>query len=176
MYVTLGIMSTVVVLQILRISRTRNTVWIAASFSLLLIIFSTYFLEANPLIGNDQRNVALLAKEKLSESGHIMVYDRRLPSVAFHAHHPIISINNGNEGLTRETIFEKSEKWKDSLIDINDDRLNEEAFFEGSVLLSRMEDASEPAFIRLASFFSDRQTVDGWMILSGVNRNNNHNK
>ncbi|MBZ4675769.1 MAG: hypothetical protein JG782_388 [Anaerophaga sp.] len=168
MYFITGLMGALIAFQIIKISRTQIAVPVASIFSLLLVVFSTYFMQANPRIANDQRNVAKEAKAKLSDEGHIMVYDRRLPSVAFHAHQPIISIYNGNRGLERETKFEKTDKWKNSLIDIDDERLKSPAFFKGSVLLSRISDADEPAFKKLDDFFAQRDTVDGWVILSNV--------
>lgn len=168
MYVIIGLMGTLIAFQTIKISRTQIAVPIAGAFSLLFVVFSTYFMQANPRIANDQRNVAKEVKAKLTDTGHIMVYDRRLPSVAFHAHQDIISIYNGNRGLDRETRFEKTDKWKHSLIDIDDERLKSPTFFKGSVLISRLSDASEPAFQKLENFFAERETVDGWVILSGV--------
>lgn len=168
MYVILGLMISLIVFQIIKIHRTQAAVPIAAAFSLLLIVFSTYFMQANPQIANDQRNVAQEAKAKLSDEGRIWVYDRRLPSVAFHAHQNIISIYNGNRELNRETRFEKTDKWKHSLIDIDDRRLKSPSFFKGSVLLSRISDADESGFKKLEDFFAERETVDGWVILSGA--------
>jgi len=165
MYVIIGLMVALIAFHIIKISRSQIAVPVAGAFSLLLVVFSTYFMQANPRIANDQRNVAKEAKAKLTGGGHIMVYDRRLPSVAFHAHQHIISIYNGNRGLDRETRFEKTDKWKNSLIDIDDKQLKNAAFFEGSVLISRLSDASEPAFQKLENFFAERETIDGWVIL-----------
>ncbi len=168
MYVVIGLMVALIAFHIIKIFRSRIAVPVASAFSLLLVVFSTYFMQANPRIANDQRNVAKEAKAKLTDAGHIMVYDRRLPSVAFHAHQDIISIYNGNRGLDRETRFEKTNKWKHYLIDIDDERLKNPAFFKGSVLISRLSDADEPAFIILEDFFAHRETVGGWVILYGA--------
>ncbi|MDN5291278.1 MAG: hypothetical protein PWQ06_1517 [Anaerophaga sp.] len=167
MYIIIGLIGILITFQVIKIRQTQITAPIAGTFSLLLVVFSTYFMQANPRIANDQRNVAKAAKAKLSDGGDIMVYDRRLPSVAFHAHQPVISIYNGNRGLERETQFEKTDKWKNYLIDINDNRLKNPSFFKGDVLLSRISDADEPAFKNLEGFFAQRDIVDGWVILYG---------
>ena len=167
MYIITALIVTLITFQVIKIRKTKIAVPIASTFSLLLVIFSTYFMQANPRLANDQRNVAKVAKTKSSDGGDIMAYDRRLPSVAFHAHQPIISIYNENRGLERETQFEKTNKWKNYLIDINDKRLENPSFFKGNVLLSQINDSDEPAFKNLENFFSQRDTVDGWIILYG---------
>ncbi|PRZ01701.1 glycosyltransferase family 39 protein [Marinilabilia salmonicolor] len=165
MYVIIGLMGLLISFQTIKINRTQFTVPVASAFTLLLVVFSTYFMQANPRIANDQRNVAIEAKTKLTEDGHIMVYDRRLPSVAFHAHQPVISIFNGDRGLNRETRFEKTDKWKHSLIDFGDERLENPAFFKGSVLIARLSDARKTDFQKLKNFFTEKETLDGWVIL-----------
>ena len=50
----------------------------------------------------------------------ILIYNKRLPSVAFTLNKSIISLYDGARQLNREVQFEKDEKWKDYLYNLQD--------------------------------------------------------
>ncbi|WP_201352877.1 ArnT family glycosyltransferase [Hydrogenimonas urashimensis] len=50
----------------------------------------------------------------------LLVYDRRLPSLAFALDKPIVSLYDGSRDLDRETQFERSDRWKKTLYNLKD--------------------------------------------------------
>ena len=57
--------------------------------------------------------------EKGLQDRNIIMYNLRKPSIAFHLNRSIISINETNPSLARETEFEQDINWKKYLIDMN---------------------------------------------------------
>ena len=56
--------------------------------------------------------VAKWLKEKHLDTQEILVYNKRLPSLAFEMNRSIISLYDGDRSLNREVQFEKDGKWK----------------------------------------------------------------
>lgn len=87
-------------------------------FTMGLTVMSTYFFSQNPALGNDTRRVAEWLDQNAGSEDHLVIYDRRLPSIQFQSDIPLISIYDGDESLNRETQFEKNEDWKQFLINL----------------------------------------------------------
>jgi hypothetical protein len=79
---------------------------------------STYFFSQNPELGNDTRRVVEWLDQNAKESDHLVIYDKRLPSISFQSDIRVVSIFDGDESLNRETQFEKNEDWKQNLINL----------------------------------------------------------
>ncbi len=62
--------------------------------------------------------VAQWIKEKHLDKQEILVYNKRLPSLAFELNHSIISLYNGDRSLNREVQFETDNKWEKYLYNI----------------------------------------------------------
>ncbi len=62
--------------------------------------------------------VAQWIKEKQLDKQEILVYNKRLPSLAFELNRSIISLYNGDRSLNREVQFETDNKWEKYLYNI----------------------------------------------------------
>lgn len=90
----------------------------AFTFTIGLLVMSTYFFSQNPGMTNDTRRVAEWVSKNTKQEDRIIIYDKRLPSIDFQTDREIISIYDGDESLNRETQFEKTEEWKKFLINL----------------------------------------------------------
>jgi len=63
--------------------------------------------------------IAKWLKSAHLENSEILVYNKRLPSLAFELNHPIISLYDGDRSLNREVQFEKDTKWRAYLYNIS---------------------------------------------------------
>ena len=96
---------------------------------LLVFISSAFFLVAssNVLSLNElklvcPRPVTDFIKKNNLRDREILIYNRRLPSIAFGLNKSIIALNYGNSGLKRETQFETNDNWKNYLINMHDEK------------------------------------------------------
>ncbi len=62
--------------------------------------------------------VAQWLKAEHLENREILVYNKRLPSLAFELNHSIISLYDGDRSLNREVQFEKDDTWKEFLYNL----------------------------------------------------------
>lgn len=107
----------------------------AMGSTLLLTMITTYIFHNNPLKTNATIPITNFIKENNLVDRDIMVYNIRLPSVAFQLQKEIISIADGHHSLNREIQFESNENWRQFLINLNSNQgqqdlkywLNEEA-------------------------------------------------
>ena len=72
-------------------------------------------------------------KEKNLDKREILVYNKRLPSLAFELNRSTISLYDGDRSLNREVQFEKDNKWKSFLYNISkeEDRLRLKKYLQG---------------------------------------------
>ncbi|MDF2158504.1 lipid-A-disaccharide synthase N-terminal domain-containing protein [Algoriphagus sp. CAU 1675] len=103
------------------IRRPDRVIISAWMFTMGITAMSTYFFSQNPGVGNDTRRVVDWIEEHTEDTERIVIYDKRLPSVPFRTERPILSIYDGDEGLNRETQFQRDENWKDFLINLKSD-------------------------------------------------------
>ncbi len=87
-------------------------------FTLFLLTYGAWFMKFNELKINSTQPLAEWIKENQLQNRNILVYNRLLPSLAFHLNANIISLHDGNRYLKREVNFEKDEEWKQGLFDL----------------------------------------------------------
>lgn len=115
------IASVLVALQYSGMKRADRTIIASWIFTMGITALSTYFFSQNPELTNDPRRVISWINENTNEEERIVIFDKRLPSVPFQSNRKVISIYNGDEGLNRETQFQKDEQWKSFLINLKSD-------------------------------------------------------
>jgi 4-amino-4-deoxy-L-arabinose transferase len=86
----------------------------------ILLTGSSNVLSLNELKINISKPVTEFIIKKGMQDREILVYNRRLPSIAFGLNKSIISLNDGSRGLQRETQFEEDLNWKKYLINMKD--------------------------------------------------------
>jgi 4-amino-4-deoxy-L-arabinose transferase len=126
---------------------------------------STYFFGNNSKIVNDPKNVASFIKNELPDVGSIIIYDRRMPSMAFLTDKKIISIYDGSEDLNRETQFEKDELWKTNLINLKvetDWLITKKPV--NAVLMVKKNKAEADPIKEAAKRFERKKEIDGWVL------------
>ncbi len=162
------VMGGLVVYQWLNMAKPLKGVWVAAFFSLSLTILSSFFLGANPGLSNDTKDVAELVKTLLPPDGKIMVFNKRLPSLAFETQQMTLSINDGDSGLNRETQFESDQSWQQYLIDADSLLLKKHDFFVGSVLVAKKKQKENPRLKSLSQHYKKVEVVNDWHVFYDV--------
>ncbi len=101
----------------------RKTVVVAMPFvlGLFLLMGSTELMSANELKINSTKPISDFIKNKGLGNHTILVYNERLPSIAFGLNKSIISLYDGDRNLNRETQFEINDRWKNYLINLKTD-------------------------------------------------------
>lgn len=137
----------------------------SVSFMLLLLFLTPLIFSVNPSIIGDQKNVAANI-QRLGHVENIFVYNKRLPSLAFHLQRDIISLNNGHKSLQRETQFEKNSDWKNFLIDVNteEDKLRDMLTESSSVFLVEKRKALPESVKWIKKYYQKSAEQDGWII------------
>lgn len=87
-------------------------------FSVFMAVYSARFMKYNELAVNSTKPVAEWIMNNNLQQRHVIVYNRMLPSLAFHLNQNIISLHDGSRYLKRETAFEKNDEWKNYLFDL----------------------------------------------------------
>lgn len=90
----------------------------AVFFIALLTIMASFIFSSNPSLVKSSESIADFINENNLQNHPILVYNRRLPSLAFNLQKNIISLKDGHYSLNRETVFEKDGKWKKNLIEL----------------------------------------------------------
>jgi 4-amino-4-deoxy-L-arabinose transferase len=162
------VMGGLVVYQWFNIAKPLKSVWVAALFSLSLTILSSFFLGANPVLSNDTKDVAELVKTLLPPNGTIMVFNKRLPSMAFETQQMTLSINDGDSGLNRETQFESDHSWQRYLIEADSLLLKKDDFFVGSVLVAKKKQKENPRLQSLSQHYKKVAVVNEWQVFYDV--------
>lgn len=80
-----------------------------------LILFSCLIFSHNELRFNSTAPIAGWIEANGMKDRQVIVYDRLLPSLAFHLDANVVSVNDGNRYLNREVQFETDDGWKNSL-------------------------------------------------------------
>lgn len=106
-----------------RCGRPNAPVWGIASLSLVVMVAVSLAISWRPDLVRTPVAVAAWMKARHLENRPVLVYDRRLPSLAFHLRRPIISLYDGSRSLNRETQFETDDRWKTTLFNLK--RLSE---------------------------------------------------
>ncbi|MDN5213951.1 glycosyltransferase family 39 protein [Fulvivirgaceae bacterium BMA12] len=102
-----------------RISTPSKITVSALVFTLSLMVIATFIFSANPASINSTQHLAAFIKENKLDNRPILIYNTRLPSIAFHLNKDIISIADNHPSLKRETQFELDENWRNLLLNLN---------------------------------------------------------
>ncbi|ERM81645.1 hypothetical protein P872_19690 [Rhodonellum psychrophilum GCM71 = DSM 17998] len=140
-------------------------IFMAYLFIMGITVAFTYFFAHNAGTVNDQKNVAAFIQEEIKGCENILVYDKRLPSISFSTSKNVISLFDGDEGLNRETQFEKNTNWKNTLINLkeNPNWLLEKRP-EKSVLLVKKNKMNSEKLLKAIRTFNNNKEVDGWVL------------
>jgi len=149
------------------LSSKHRAILISLVASIFLLISATATLTLSPLSFKISKPVADWIKSNHLESREILVYNNRLPSLAFALNKPIISLYDGNRYLNREVQFEDDKKWKSSLYNLKSqydvDRLKRVMRRNPSILVLYKKDI--PANRSwLKSYFKDKKVIGRWIL------------
>lgn len=120
----LSIVSVLLAIVLLWFIRTHNMQLKSKSVLISFVTAIYFLLAATALFSHSVYSfkiatpVAKWLKEVQLENSEILVYNKRLPSLAFELNHSIISLYDGHRSLNREVQFETDTKWKSYLYNI----------------------------------------------------------
>lgn len=149
-----------------------RTVFSAYLFFMGITAASTYFFGNNAAIVNDPKNVAAYLNEELKESSYLAIYNRRMPSMSFLTEKEIISLYDGDEGLNRETQFEKDDSWKKKLVNLKEDASWMYIIDEKAVLMVRKKDVEKEILVPARQILKDSLEIDGWVLFFNAKQSN----
>ena len=95
-----------------KLSYKSRAILIVAIASTLVLLSARITLSLSPLSFKIATPIANWIDTHHLKDRKILVYDKRLPSLAFALNKPIVSLYDGNHYLDRETQFEKNKEWK----------------------------------------------------------------
>ncbi len=165
-YFFLIITATILIsIKFLPIKITEKPILAAAIFMYGIALITPYIFMENPKRVKDTRYVAAFIEEKLPDTNHILVYNRRLPSMLFNTDFNVISLYDGRRSLDRNVWFEKDDTWKDNLKNlVLEPKQFERLSAPGNVLLVRERDTLAPHFLEKAKVYDHKTVIDGWKI------------
>ena len=156
----------IALLRIKKINMADKSVLISSITALLLVVASSFFFAKNELQVNAVRPITEFIKYNKLNSRNILIYNTRKPSIAFGLGKSIVSLNNGDEGLARETQFETDKNWKKYLINLKDtdevDRLKS-MLQEPSVLLTYKHPVDKD-FQWILKNYPNKKEMGKWVI------------
>lgn len=112
--------SVLISIRVIPFKVVDRAVFGAYLFVMGITVASTYFFGANSDLVNDQKQIAAFVNQALKEKENLLIYDKRMPSMAFLTDKNIISLYDGDESLNRETQFERTDNWKNNLINMQE--------------------------------------------------------
>lgn len=118
-YALLAVLAIALIFR-LRLSPQSRAVLLGVVASILLLLSATSTLSRSPLSFKIANPVAGWIRSHHLENRTILVYDKRLPSLAFALDRPIVSLYDGDRSLDRETQFEENKRWKQWLYNLKD--------------------------------------------------------
>jgi 4-amino-4-deoxy-L-arabinose transferase len=142
-----------------------RTVFNAYIFIMGITAASTYFFTNNAGLVNDQKNIAEFIQNDLPDKQHILIYDKRMPSMSFLTDKNIISLYDGSEDLNRETQFEKNEAWRNNLINLKEEpNWLMEMAHPSSVLMVKKSRLKKELVAFPKDTFKNQIEIDGWVL------------
>ncbi|MBC6988823.1 ArnT family glycosyltransferase [Hymenobacter sp. BT491] len=134
-------------------------------FTVSLLISVKPLMQQNELDFNGARPLAHFIKQRHLENRKVLVYNELLPALAFETGRIPVSLNDGNHNLDRETQFEPSAAWRNTLIYLNDakqqDAVNQ-LFAQHPVLL--VKGALKPERQWMLRSFTQHQHLGKWTV------------
>jgi len=119
---TISVLLTIILLWFIR----TNSMQTKSKSVLISFVTAIYFLlAATALFSHSVYSFKIATplaewlKAAHLENSEILVYNKRLPSLAFELNHSIISLYDGDRSLNREVQFEKDTKWRAYLYNIS---------------------------------------------------------
>jgi len=82
-----------------------------------MILMSTFIFKGNQIKINAYKEVADFIQERNMDKRHLLVYNKILPSLAFHLNRNIISVRDGGFDHNREVQFQTNEDWRKFWLD-----------------------------------------------------------
>ncbi|WP_242927013.1 ArnT family glycosyltransferase [Pontibacter vulgaris] len=152
---------------ILRSSKDPGLKFILATlaFTLLLIPYSTYLLGHNPDKTNSSTSLVTFLRQKQLANRPLLVYDELLPSLAFELKRNIVTVQDKNRKLTRETQFESDTTWRQHYLQLSnkqDEARLRNLVQQEAVLITGDELLSERVW--LIKSFKHKQQVGKWRV------------
>jgi 4-amino-4-deoxy-L-arabinose transferase-like glycosyltransferase len=147
------------------LTRSVKMVLTCFLFTCLLLCYGARFMHYNELKVNGTAPVAAWIEQKGLKDKQVLVYNKILPSLSFNLRKEIISLNDGDTYLKRETYFESSEAWKRNLFDLKKPQ-------EAMQLTPLLNDSSilivkgklSPSALHLRQYFKHEEVMEGWTI------------
>lgn len=157
--------SLLISLRIIAIKAIDRAVLTAFLFFMGITAASTYFMGNNPGMVNDRKNIARFIEQELPETEHILIYNHRMPSLAFLTEKNIISLFDGSEDLNRETQFQNNEDWKANLINLQEqpDWLVKK-LPKNAVLMVKKNHLHLEIIKEARKGFDNFEEMDGWVL------------
>lgn len=121
----LGIMGLVLIPPVVWIYRNEKMTFRSRAVTVSFVISAFLLGGSGMIIANNQLKLSSMKPvtdfiiAKGLRDRNIIMYNLRKPSIAFHLNKSIISLNETNPSLARETQFEQDLNWKKYLIDMN---------------------------------------------------------
>ena len=112
--------SVLISIRVIPFKVADRSVFGAYLFVMGITAASTYFFGANADLVNDQKPIAAYIQKELPDKTDVLIYNKRMPSMAFLTDKNIISLYDGDESLNRETQFERTDAWKENLINLQE--------------------------------------------------------
>ncbi|MBB6324981.1 4-amino-4-deoxy-L-arabinose transferase-like glycosyltransferase/lipid-A-disaccharide synthase-like uncharacterized protein [Algoriphagus iocasae] len=165
LFVALVLGSILVAFQFTGMKRAERAVVSAWIFTMGITALSTYFFSQNPALTNDTRRVVSWIESNSTKEEQIVIFDKRLPSVMFQTDRKVISIYDGDEGLNRETQFQKDDHWKTFLINLkkNPTWIDSEEHQKG-IWLAKVK--KKMPDLPKGKIWETLTEVDGWKIMN----------
>lgn len=162
----LGLTATIFFQSSNSVQNKTKPMWTTMVLAVLLSIGSAAFFSDNELKVNGVGPIVDFIKKNDLENRNILVYNSRKPSIAFGLNKSIISLNDGDRSLARETQFETDDNYKNYLIDLQnatgiDDLKN--MLGEPTVLLVYKRPVS-PEFEWLLAQYAHNKKMGKWTI------------
>lgn len=157
--------SLLISLRIIAIKALDRAVLTAFLFVMGITAASTYFMGNNPGMVNDQKNIAAFIQQEFPNKEHILVYDRRMPSIAFLTDKNVVSLFDGSGDLNRETQFQKNDTWKSNLINLKEEP--EWLVYnvpKNSILLVKKNKINSEIITEARNGFGYYKEIDGWFL------------
>jgi 4-amino-4-deoxy-L-arabinose transferase len=106
-------------------------------FSLFFFPLSGILLARNPQLTGDTQPLADLVQEMNPQNHPIILYNKLLPSLAFHLNLDLVTVVESTGSLKRETQFESDKGWKSSwlYLDVAEDRQRLHRLLAGGVIV-----------------------------------------
>ncbi len=156
----------IVLYKLKNISYKEKTIYVSLVVSSLLLIGGSIFLSVNELKINSPKPVTDFIINHQLKDRNIIIYNTRKPSIAFGLEKSIISLDDGDRGLNRETQFEQDLIWKEYLIDMNNqddtNRLKIKMLMPSVLIIYKHGVPKTRKW--LLDYFSNKEEMHNWTI------------